>query len=272
MSIRPQALPTRKLSLQYFAATAIASAFLSLPALVQGQTLPANNLPALAFTHVTIIDATGSAAQPDMTVLIDGGGIVAIDKTAKMQLPPSIQVVDATGKFLIPGLVDMHVHTSWDNYFVRPLMLANGITGTREMFAANFDAVKQRRREVDAGQLTGPRIFAAGPIVDGPGGPWPGSIIVTSAAEARAAVDKIKRDGYDFVKVYSALDREPYFAIADEAKKLGIPFAGHVPGSISTLEASNSGQKSLEHLYGISLSCSTREEELRKTPLSYVPE
>jgi amidohydrolase family protein len=219
----------------------------------------------LALTHVTVIDATGSPAQPDMTVVIDGGRIAAVGKSAEMSVPDGAQVVDATGKFLIPGLVDMHVHTAWDPYFVRPLMLANGVTSVRDMFAYDFSAIQQRRRDVAEGKLLGPRILAAGPIVDGPEGPWPGAITVRNAEEAHAAVDTIKGKGYDFVKVYSSLDRETYFAIAGEAKKEGIPFAGHVPDAVPDSEASNAGQKSIEHLLGISLACSTREEELRTT-------
>jgi imidazolonepropionase-like amidohydrolase len=221
---------------------------------------------ALAITHVTVIDATGSPAQPDMTVVIEGDRIAVVGKSAEVSLPNGAQVVDATGKFLIPGLVDMHVHTSWDEHFVRPLMLANGVTGVREMYAYDFPAIQRRRSDVLEGKLVGPRILAAGPIVDGPDGPWPGAITVHNAAEARAAVDWIKSQGYDFVKVYSSLDREAYFAIADEAKKDGIPFAGHIPGDVHDSEASNAGQKSIEHLLGISLACSAREDELQSSP------
>jgi imidazolonepropionase-like amidohydrolase len=220
----------------------------------------------LAITHVTVIDATGSPTQPDMTVVIEGDRIAVVGKSVDVRVPEGAQVVDATGKFLIPGLVDMHVHTTWDAYFVRPLMLANGVTSAREMYAYDFAAIQRRRKDVLEGKLVGPRILAAGPIVDGLEGPWPGAIHVSNAAEARAAVDRIKSKGYDFVKVYSSLNRESYFAIADEAKKDGIPFAGHVPGDVRDSEASNAGQKSIEHLLGISLACSVREDELRSHP------
>jgi Amidohydrolase family len=219
----------------------------------------------LAFTHVTVIDATGSPAQPGMTVVIEKGRIASIGKDAEVVVPQKAQVVDGTGKFLIPGLVDMHVHTSWDPYFIRPLMLANGVTGVRDMFSSDLPAIQRRRKEVEAGWLSGPRILAAGAIADGPGGPWPGSTIVSNATDARSAVDKIKAEGYDYVKVYSSLDRETYFAIAVQARKDGITYAGHVPGAIRAIEASSAGQKSIEHLDGISLACSTQENELRKS-------
>ena len=221
--------------------------------------------PALAFVHVTVIDATGSPAQPEMTVVIVGDRITAVGKCSEVHVPLGAQVIDATQKFLIPGLVDMHVHTSWDQHFVRPLTLANGVTSVREMSAYDFPEIQRRRRDVQVGNLRGPRILAAGPIIDGPEGPWPGAIIAGDAAEGRAAVDTITGQGFDFVKVYSSLDRATYFAIANEAKKDGIAFAGHVPNVIRDSEASDVGQKSIEHLLGISLAASTREAELRNT-------
>jgi hypothetical protein len=104
----------------------------------------------------------------------------------------------------------------------------------------------------------------ASPIVDGLKPIWPGSTAVGTAAEGRQAVIRSKQEGADFIKVYSRLPRDAYFAIADEAKKQGIPFAGHVPGAVSVIEASDAGQKSIEHLTGVLGACSTREEELRK--------
>jgi hypothetical protein len=101
-------------------------------------------------------------------------------------------------------------------------------------------------------------------IVDGPRPIWPGSMAVSNEAEARRAVIKIKQEGYDFVKVYSLLPRKAYFAIADEAKKQRIEFAGHVPVSVSASEASDAGQKSIEHLTGILTACSSHEKDLAK--------
>jgi imidazolonepropionase-like amidohydrolase len=217
----------------------------------------------LAFLHVTVIDGTGAPEKPDMTVVVTGGQISDIGEDQTVPVPRSVQMIDGSGKFLIPGLIDMHVHTSWDSYFVRLMLLANGITSTREMFAKDPEEIRRRREELDRGDRLGPRILAAGPIIDGVGGPWPGSIIVSNAAEARKAVDATKLAGFDFVKIYSALNREEYYAIAEEAKKAGISFAGHVPRSVSVEEASDAGQKSLEHLYGVLLSCSSQESEIQ---------
>jgi hypothetical protein len=119
------------------------------------------------------------------------------------------------------------------------------------------------RKRIDNGILIGPRLVIASTIVDGPKPIWPGSLTVASVAEARQAVGKLKQDGYDFLKVYSLLPREAYFALADEAKKQGIIFAGHIPYSIRASEASKAGQKSCEHLLGVLAGCSSHEDEWR---------
>ena len=153
--------------------------------------------------------------------------------------PPGATVVDAAGKFLIPGLWDMHVH--WYIRDTLTLFTANGVTGIREMFG-NSDLLRWRE-DIAKGSLIGPRMTVASPIIDGPQPVWPNSIVARNEDEGRKAVRKVKQWGADFVKVYSLLPREAYFAIADEAKRQGISFAGHVPSSVSPAEASDAGQK-----------------------------
>jgi imidazolonepropionase-like amidohydrolase len=106
-------------------------------------------------------------------------------------------------------------------------------------------------------------MVVASPIIDGPEPIWPNSIAVRNDAEGRKAVRKVKEWGADFVKVYSLLPRDAYFGIADEAKQQGLSFVGHVPFSVSPAEASDAGQKSVEHLTGILIECSDKEAELR---------
>lgn len=216
----------------------------------------------IAFIGVTVIDATGAAAKSDQTVVIAEGKIFAIGKTGKVKIPKGAQVIEARGKFLIPGLWDMHVH-AWNKQAFFPMFIANGVTGVRDMFGG-LAQIKLWQKEIAEGKTLGPRIFAAGQIVDGPKPVWPGSIAVKDEAEGRAAVKKVKSDGSDFVKVYSLLPRDAFFAIADEAKKQGLPFAGHVPHSVSAAEASDAGMKSIEHLERVLLGCSSNEEEIRK--------
>jgi imidazolonepropionase-like amidohydrolase len=215
----------------------------------------------LAFTHVTVIDATGAPAQADVTVVIMGERITTLGRSVDVQPPDNAEIVDATGKFLIPGLWDMHVH--WEEKDYMPLFIANGVTGIRIMWGMPLHHAWRKERE--QGLLLSPRMLIASAIVDGPKPIWPRSTAVSNEAEAREAVRQAHKDGADFIKVYSLLPRDAYFAIADEAKKEGIPFEGHVPVSVSVEEASAAGQRTIEHLTGVLPACSDREAELLKS-------
>jgi imidazolonepropionase-like amidohydrolase len=214
----------------------------------------------LIIKHVTVIDGTGTAAKPDQTVVVTRDRITAIGRSERIRASKNAQTVDANGKFLIPGLWDMHVHPVGKDYL--PLFLANGVTGVRVMWGEPEH--REWRKAIEAGQMFGPRMVIASPLVDGPKPFWIGSISVTNETQARQVVADMKRQGADFVKVYQGLPRELYFAIAAEAKKQNIPFEGHVPIAVSAEEASNAGQKSFEHLVGILPACSTHSDELLK--------
>jgi tetratricopeptide (TPR) repeat protein len=225
---------------------------------------PAESQAALVFTHVTIVDTSGGPNQIDMTVFITGDRITAVEKTGKARAPRGAQVIDAAGKFLIPGLWDMHVH--WYDTRYLPLFIANGVTGVRQMWGSPVHF--QWRDEISKGLLLGPRQAIAGIPIDGAEAFYPGVIRVGNENEARQAVKRVKDSGADFVEVDGGLSREAYFAIADESRKLGIPFAGGVPRSIRAAEASEAGQKSIEYLGalgpGLYLDYSDNEDELRK--------
>jgi hypothetical protein len=235
-----------------------------LPALLFAQTKPQPETKSLAFTHVTVIDATGAPAKPDMTLVVTGHRITAIGKTGKVLVPGGAQVVDASGKFLIPGLWDMHAH-GFEPVF--PLLIANGITGIRFMGASRqewTDHIARLRNEIAAGTLLGPRIVALGPLVDGSKLIRPMvATVVTNADEARKAVRAGKASG-EFVKILDTLPREAFFAVADESKKQGVSFVGHMPVYVNVGEASDAGMKSVEHFSGVLVAASTRESELRK--------
>ncbi|MFZ0751157.1 MAG: amidohydrolase family protein [Pyrinomonadaceae bacterium] len=235
---------------------------LALPAASSQQKLQQN---ILAISDVTVIDATGAPAKPNMTVIITGDRITEIAKTGEVAIPKNAHVVDGKGKFLIPGLWDMHVHTAVKTLPERffPMFIANGVTGVRDM-AADLGFLKQLQKDINDGKLVGPRVIG-GPIVDGPMPIWPErSMSISDEASARQTVASVKDRGADFVKVYSLVPRPAYFALADEAKKRGIPFAGHVPISVTASEASDAGQKSIEHLDGVLVACSAEEPELKK--------
>jgi imidazolonepropionase-like amidohydrolase len=218
----------------------------------------------LAITHVTIINPSDAKAQPDMTIVIRGNSIVSVGKTKVVKLPAPATVVDGTGKFVIPGLWDMHTHFRDADRDLK-MYIANGVLGIRNMGGAAKD-VFPLREAIAAGRRLGPKIVASGPIVDGPDS-WsnPGfTVSVKSGDEARATVRSLKQQGSDFIKVYDGLSRDAYYAIADETKKLGFPFAGHLPGPISVREASNAGQRTLEHGMALAGGCTTEDEYIKQ--------
>jgi imidazolonepropionase-like amidohydrolase len=221
--------------------------------------------PLLAIINVNIVDVTGSPVRSGMTVIVKDGRIVNISKTTKHSLPMGTKVVDARNKFLIPGLWDMHVHTIFGDWIPGgkevslPLFVANGVTGIRDM-GGDLDTLLQWRSQVSAGSILGPRMIISGPMLDGPKSRFPSSISIATAEEGRKAVDDLKAKGVDFIKVQSFITRDGYFAVADEAKKLGITFVGHVPDTIRASESIHAGQKSIEHLTGIFEAASTAED------------
>jgi imidazolonepropionase-like amidohydrolase len=230
----------------------------------------------IAITQVTVVDATGAPPQRNSTVLIDADKISAVGPDSSLEIPAGARVVDATGKYLIPGLADMHIHLmgagepAGSREFILPLLIANGITTVRDM-GGDVAQLKKLKKEIESGGQPGPQIFFTGPYLDGNPPSFQPSIVVVTPAEADAAVRKLKSEGVDFIKIQSRLKPVAYFAIAEAAHKENIRFVGHVPDSISPAQASDAGQASIEHLTGILLACSSREAELRQQQLNPPP-
>jgi imidazolonepropionase-like amidohydrolase len=224
----------------------------------------------LVITHVTVVNPAGPV-QPDMTVVVRGDRIVSVEKSGRTKPAKNARVVDATGKFLIPGLWDMHVHVMFGDWIpgskevTLPLFVANGVTGIRDM-GGDLDTLLVWRKEIAAGTLVGPRMVIAGPMLDGPKSRFPSSVSITTPEEGRKAVDDLKAKGADFIKVQSFIQRDAYFAVVDEAKKQKMVLAGHVPDAVRASEASDAGQKSIEHFTGEFEGCSTAEDEFLKGP------
>jgi hypothetical protein len=176
-------------------------------------------------------------------------------------------VVDGTGKFLIAGLWDMHVHSLSKNQPDRffPLFVANGVTGIRDMGGdLSLREIAQLKRETRTGARIGPEIYAAGPILEGERPFWPFSLSVKDKAEAHRAVSQLVGEKADFLKVYNTLSHDAYLAIASESKEARIPFVGHIPDSVTPYEASSLGQKSIEHLWGVAPYLSSNPDQLKK--------
>jgi amidohydrolase family protein len=243
----------------------LASLILACPALAQqpAQT-PAPDTTAIL--HVTVVDVATGKELPDQTVILHGDHIVSVAASDSSAAPQG-RVIDAHGAFLIPGLWDMHVHIQ--DLEDLPLYIANGVTGVRMMFGIKKpNELRARFAQLPAS----PDVILGSIIVDGDPPVWPGSNVIRNAGDARRAADEIKASGADFVKIYNGIPRDAYFALADESRKQNIPFAGHLPFEIRASEASDAGQRSIEHLTGIAIACSKREQDLIKQlrPLHYI--
>jgi imidazolonepropionase-like amidohydrolase len=194
----------------------------------------------LALRNVSVIDATGQPAMPGMTVVITGNKIQSIGRTAA---PSGVPTIDGSGKCLIPGLWDMHIHDTEGK--INPLFIPNGVLGVRTMGGTRFVAREflKRRAEVAEGKVLGPRLVVASQTLYGS--------LARNPEEGRTAVSDAINEGADFIKVYDGLSPESYFAIADEAKKLKVPFVGHAPTPPGLEACANAGQKSFEHMAGV---------------------
>ncbi len=210
----------------------------------------ANGQSRFVLHDINVVDVNKGTILSNQVVIIEGDRIREILALNKYRKAEKDSIISLKGKFLLPGLWDMHTHV-WKAEFFFPLFLANGVTGFRDMFG-NVQQLQSWRKAIADGNKSYPDFYFSGPIVDGPKPIWPGSIEVTNPDQGKRAVDSIKNIlKTDFVKVYALLPRKSYLAIAEECKKLKFDFAGHVPNMVTALEAANAGQKSQEHLTGI---------------------
>jgi len=203
----------------------------------------------LEITGVTIIDTTGALPKTDQTISVEGNRISQVGDAKKVHAPRGAQVVNGRGLYVIPGLWDMHVHI-WETDRTFPMFIANGVVGVRNM-GGHLDELKRWRAQVVSGELLGPHMVISGPLVDGLNPAHPDhSVVVHDPAEGRTIVDSLKEGGVDFIKVFDHLTPDEYYAVAEESKKVGLPFVGHLPQGIWASDASTAGQLSIEHLLG----------------------
>ena len=227
--------------------------------------------------NVTIVDVTNGKLQKHKTIVVEGKSIARIENSNAATRAAA--TLDGTGMFVIPGLWDMHVHAYFTNDSARfhstsevmlPLFIVNGITGVRDL-GSNLEATLGARDSIAAHQLVGPRMIVSGPMLDGPTTRYQAAIKVTTADDARAAVRMLKSRGVDMIKTQSLIPREAYFAISDEAAKVGIPFEGHVPNSVTAMEAIKAHQRSFEHLIGVADTNTALIADLAKTRVWQCP-
>jgi imidazolonepropionase-like amidohydrolase len=211
--------------------------------------------------NATIIDVVTGTATPSRSILIHNAQIASIG--AAIHVPQSTRIIDGTGKFVIPGLWDMHVHLAARDQL--PAYVRYGVTGVRDM-GSDYDRVNIWRGEIQKGSLIGPHIETCGPALDGVASSDPKLRvrIVRTPGEARTVFNQLDDESVDFIGILPQLPRDAYFALIERARKYYSAVAGDVPASVSALEAVEARQKSIDHMSGILLACSSEEKRLRQ--------
>ncbi len=210
----------------------------------------------IVITNVNIVDVKTGKILKNKTIAIDNNRITAIYDKEIISSDSTI-VINGKGKYLIPGLWDMHAHYKWSHVDLDPLLIANGITGVREMWG-NMPAFVYIPIRTQQQKLLSPDVYLSGDLLDGNPPSFPaGCLVITTPNEAIDAVQSQIDKKVDFIKVYSSLSEDCFMAIAKEAKKKNITFAGHIPNGVSIYKAIEAGMVSSEHLYGFLNACSS---------------
>ena len=223
---------------------------------------------AVAFVHVTVVPMDREHTLLDHTVIVERDRIIAVGPAATTPVPVGAKTIDGRGKWLVPGLADMHAHT----YDPRQLALfvSMGVTTIRVMWGdpaslGARDAIKRGEPRL------APSIYTAGNIVDGERPVWPGSLEVKTKQQAEDAVKAQHRAGYDFIKVYAKLAPEVYDMVVATAKTLGMPVAGHVPSEVGLAKVLAAKQLSVEHLDGYPRFAERDDSPLKQQRGYFVP-
>lgn len=214
---------------------------------------PPDYTSGLAIENVGVVDVVESETREGRTVVVEGNRIVEVAPASAVRLGEGVQRVDGSGRYLIPGLWDMHVHFGMpfarDPALELMMSLAHGVTGVRDLGATPgvFRTLKEWRGRFRAGEVPGPRLHMAGVIIDGDPPARPHYLTATDEEEGRRVVGRLQEMGADFVKVYDGVPPEAFDAIVEEAKAGDMAIAGHVPDAIGPVAASEAGITTLEH-------------------------
>lgn len=211
----------------------------------------------LAVTGATIIDVGDGSRTNDAVIVIENGRISAVGPASDTLVPRDAGVVDARGKYVIPGLWDMHTHIQnereLDVFF--PLLIAHGVVGIRDcegLFPSEFRTFGEKHPYR-------PRVFASGKGIEGP---------APAGTSDAAMVDELADKGVDYIKIFSMVPRERFLAVLKRAKERGLHVAGHIPTAVSAAEASDAGLRTMEHFDEILVNVSSQENELRARRLA----
>jgi imidazolonepropionase-like amidohydrolase len=213
-----------------------------------GRLKPQNSV--VVFINVNVIPMDSERVLENQTVIVSDGVIESIGSSEQVQVPSEALIIDGQGKYLIPGLVDMHVHVMSENELL--LFAAHGVTSVRNMWGGmNFTDHLGWRTKIKAGEMFGPTLYTSGPILEGPPKTMPLMDVYADPESAVKAVNQQVEQGYDFIKVYDYIDLPIYEAIIETAQTRGVMVVGHTPKKVGLEQALSSGQATIEHLSGV---------------------
>jgi imidazolonepropionase-like amidohydrolase len=214
----------------------------------------------VALVGATLIDGSGGPALPNAAVVVRGGRIESVGVRTDFQLPSRTREIDVSGRWIIPGLIDAHVHLAPAVSWAPPRFLAWGVTTVRDVHGgiASLSTLKKRP---NPGTPEGPRVYPAGAMIDGLPATYPEAIGVNNESEARKGVDRLVSAGADFVKVYTRIDAPLLRAIVDEARAFNLGVSGHL-GMTDAVTAAKVGIASIEHLSGVPEAASPKASSL----------
>lgn len=214
----------------------------------------------VALVGATLIDGSGGPALPDAAVVVRGGRIESIGSRADFQLPRGTREVDVSGQWIIPGLIDAHVHLAPAASWAPARFLAWGVTTVRDAHGG-IASLSTLKRQPHTGAPQGPRVYPAGAMIDGLPATYQNAIGVNNVTEARKGVDRLVSAGADFIKVYTRIDPQLLRAIVDESHAFNLGVTGHL-GMTDALTAAKAGIRSIEHLTGVPEAASPKPSSL----------
>lgn len=203
----------------------------------------------LALVGVNVVPMDSDTVLPNRTVIVSNGRILTIGPTSEVEIPVNATVVDGAGQYLLPGLVDAHVHLS-ESRAELPMYVSYGVTTIFDVGARvdDLESLVALRHALRNGQALGPELYMAGPIIDGPDPIVPSrSIVVRTPAEAEQAVERLDALGVDFAKVYNRVSPDALRALGDATGRLGLPLVGHIPRDAGALRAIDAGMDLIAH-------------------------
>jgi hypothetical protein len=195
----------------------------------------------------TVVDVASGKEIPDTVIVIRGERIEQIGAANAGGIPEGAQIIEARGRWIVPGLIDSHAHAASAEETPLDLYLANGVTTIRNP-GRNTTVLRLTRDKLLRGEIRGPRLFFSGHILDGMPPVGTSGLLVDTPERARSAVNFLADQGVDFVKVYNNVKEPELKVIIETAKERGLPVAGHVPRTLTMTRAIELGMTRLEHI------------------------